>query len=148
MTARHHSNSQNLVISFEYSWFLAKDLSNFRWENGENVWDLAFFMSMCWWHYSWKVAGVAGPCGPRWKSHWVQCPQGPATQMTPLCYNSSTLKTDHSPMLIDRVRKIESLWLYAMASVIHPQLSIVMIILYTHLLHESQKGFKCTKVIK
>ena len=22
-----------------------------------------------------------------WKSHWVQCPQGPATQMTPLCYN-------------------------------------------------------------
>ena len=28
-------------------------------------------------------------------------------------------KTDHSPMLIDRVRKIESLWLYAMASVIH-----------------------------
>ena len=84
-----------------------------------------------------------------WKSHWVQCPQGPATQMTPLCYNEdSTLKTDHSPMLIDRVRKIESLWLYAMASVIHPQLSIVMIILYTHLLHESQKGFKCTKVIK
>ena len=29
MTARHYSNSQNLVISFEYSWFLAKNLSNF-----------------------------------------------------------------------------------------------------------------------
>ena len=29
LTARHYSNSQNLVISFEYSWFLAKNLSNF-----------------------------------------------------------------------------------------------------------------------
>ena len=29
MTARHYSNSQNLVISLEYSWFLAKNLSNF-----------------------------------------------------------------------------------------------------------------------
>ena len=29
MTARHYSNSQNLVISFEYSWFLAKNLSKF-----------------------------------------------------------------------------------------------------------------------
>ena len=29
MTARHYSNSQNLVISFEYGWFLAKNLSNF-----------------------------------------------------------------------------------------------------------------------
>ena len=29
MTARDYSNSQNLVISFEYSWFLAKILSNF-----------------------------------------------------------------------------------------------------------------------
>ena len=29
MTARHYSNSQNLVISFEYSWFLAKNLPNF-----------------------------------------------------------------------------------------------------------------------
>ena len=29
MTARHYSNSQNLVISFEYSWFLAKNLSYF-----------------------------------------------------------------------------------------------------------------------
>ena len=29
MTARHYSNSQKLVISFEYSWFLAKKLSNF-----------------------------------------------------------------------------------------------------------------------
>ena len=29
MKARHYSNSQNLVISFEHSWFLAKKLSNF-----------------------------------------------------------------------------------------------------------------------
>ena len=29
MTARHYSKSQNLVISFEYSWFLAKNLFNF-----------------------------------------------------------------------------------------------------------------------
>ena len=29
LTACHYSNSQNLVISFEYSWFLAKNLSNF-----------------------------------------------------------------------------------------------------------------------
>ena len=29
MTARHYSNSQNLIISFEYSWFLAKNLSSF-----------------------------------------------------------------------------------------------------------------------
>ena len=29
MTTRHYSNSQNLVISFEYSWFLAKNISNF-----------------------------------------------------------------------------------------------------------------------
>ena len=29
LTPRHYSNSQNLVISFEYSWFLAKNLSNF-----------------------------------------------------------------------------------------------------------------------
>ena len=29
LTARHYSNSPNLVISFDYSWFLAKYLSNF-----------------------------------------------------------------------------------------------------------------------
>ena len=29
LTAPHYSNFQNLVISFEYSWFLAKNLSNF-----------------------------------------------------------------------------------------------------------------------
>ena len=29
LTALHYSNFQNLVISFEYSWFLAKNLSNF-----------------------------------------------------------------------------------------------------------------------
>ena len=29
LTAPHYSNFQNLVISFEYSWFLAKILSNF-----------------------------------------------------------------------------------------------------------------------
>ena len=29
LTAPHYSNFQNLVISFEYSWFLAKTLSNF-----------------------------------------------------------------------------------------------------------------------
>ena len=29
LTAPHYSNFQNLVISFEYSWFLAKLLSNF-----------------------------------------------------------------------------------------------------------------------
>ena len=29
LTAPHYSNCQNLVISFEYSWFLAKNLSNF-----------------------------------------------------------------------------------------------------------------------
>ena len=29
MTARHNSNSQNSIISFDYSWFLAKKLSNF-----------------------------------------------------------------------------------------------------------------------
>ena len=29
LTAPHYSNFQNLVISFEYSWFLAKSLSNF-----------------------------------------------------------------------------------------------------------------------
>ena len=29
MTARHYSNSKTLVLSFEYSWFLAKNLSNF-----------------------------------------------------------------------------------------------------------------------
>ena len=28
MTARHYSNSQNSIISFDYSWFLAKNLSN------------------------------------------------------------------------------------------------------------------------
>ena len=29
LTAPHYSNFQNMVISFEYSWFLAKNLSNF-----------------------------------------------------------------------------------------------------------------------
>ena len=29
LTAPHYSNFQNLVISFKYSWFLAKNLSNF-----------------------------------------------------------------------------------------------------------------------
>ena len=29
MTAHHYSNSQNSIISFNYSWFLAKNLSNF-----------------------------------------------------------------------------------------------------------------------
>ena len=29
LTAPHYSNFKNLVISFEYSWFLAKNLSNF-----------------------------------------------------------------------------------------------------------------------
>ena len=29
LTAPHYSNFQNLVISFEYGWFLAKNLSNF-----------------------------------------------------------------------------------------------------------------------
>ena len=29
MTARHYSNFHNLVISFDFSWFLAKNLSNF-----------------------------------------------------------------------------------------------------------------------
>ena len=29
LTARHHFNSPNLVISFDYSWFLAKNLSSF-----------------------------------------------------------------------------------------------------------------------
>ena len=29
MTARHYSNSQNLIISFEYSWYLGKNLSYF-----------------------------------------------------------------------------------------------------------------------
>ena len=29
LTAPHYSNFQNLVISFEYSWFLGKNLSNF-----------------------------------------------------------------------------------------------------------------------
>ena len=29
MTACHHSNSQNSIISFDYSWFLAKNISNF-----------------------------------------------------------------------------------------------------------------------
>ena len=29
LKAPHYSNFQNLVISFEYSWFLAKNLSNF-----------------------------------------------------------------------------------------------------------------------
>ena len=29
LTAPHYSNFQNLVISYEYSWFLAKNLSNF-----------------------------------------------------------------------------------------------------------------------
>ena len=29
MTARHYSNSQNSIISFDYSWFLAKNLSSF-----------------------------------------------------------------------------------------------------------------------
>ena len=29
LTARHYSNYQNLVISFHYSWFLTKHLSNF-----------------------------------------------------------------------------------------------------------------------
>ena len=29
MTARHYSNSQNSIFSFDYSWFLAKNLSNF-----------------------------------------------------------------------------------------------------------------------
>ena len=29
LTPCHYSNSQNLVISFEYSWFLVKNLSNF-----------------------------------------------------------------------------------------------------------------------
>ena len=29
LTARHYSNSPNLAISFDYSWFLAKNLSNF-----------------------------------------------------------------------------------------------------------------------
>ena len=28
LTARHYSDSPNLVISFDYSWFLAKNLSN------------------------------------------------------------------------------------------------------------------------
>ena len=29
MTSRHYSNSQNSIILFDYSWFLAKNLSNF-----------------------------------------------------------------------------------------------------------------------
>ena len=29
MTARQYSNSQNSIISFDFSWFLAKNLSNF-----------------------------------------------------------------------------------------------------------------------
>ena len=29
MIARHYSNSQNSIISFDFSWFLAKNLSNF-----------------------------------------------------------------------------------------------------------------------
>ena len=29
LTAPHYSNFQNFLISFEYSWFLAKNLSNF-----------------------------------------------------------------------------------------------------------------------
>ena len=29
LTAPHYSNFQNLAISFEYSWFLAKNLTNF-----------------------------------------------------------------------------------------------------------------------
>ena len=29
MTARHYSNSQNSIISFDFRWFLAKNLSNF-----------------------------------------------------------------------------------------------------------------------
>ena len=29
LTASHYSNFQNLVVSFEYSWFLTKNLSNF-----------------------------------------------------------------------------------------------------------------------
>ena len=36
----------------------------------------------------------------------------------------STLKTDHSPMLIDRVRKIESLWLYAHSCASHMNIAL------------------------
>ena len=29
MTARHYSNSQNSIITYDYSWFLARNISNF-----------------------------------------------------------------------------------------------------------------------
>ena len=46
LTAPHYSNFQNLVISFEYSWFLAKNLTNFvslHWKLHNrycNTWDI------------------------------------------------------------------------------------------------------------
>jgi hypothetical protein len=61
LTARHYSNSWNLVISFEYSWFLIKNFSNFvslPWKlhsrychNCKTSWDLqcaVFLLGLLW----------------------------------------------------------------------------------------------------
>ena len=60
LTAPHYSNFQNLVISFEYSWFLAKNLSNFvslpwKLHNREchNVYFPMVYHTFIWNHVSW-----------------------------------------------------------------------------------------------
>ena len=61
LTAPHYSNFQNLVISFEYSWFLIKNLSNFvslPWKlhnrkchnNQVYNWPLICVWYFCWLH--------------------------------------------------------------------------------------------------
>ena len=52
LTARHYSNSQNSIVSFDYSWFLAKNLSNFvslSWKLHNQYWHNVKWKSLSTW---------------------------------------------------------------------------------------------------
>ena len=84
LTAPHYSNSQNLVISFEYSWFLAKNLSNFvslNWKlHNQECHSKHISMIMC----------IVRPLCDHWVTTvWPLCDHY-ATIVRPLCDHCAT----------------------------------------------------------
>ena len=88
LTAPHYSNFQNLVISFEYSWFLDKNLSNFvslpsKLHNRE-------CHKLRKWHFLWPCTYSSPTRFVDFLSSTFKLPRAEMYQLAKLCYHSKS----------------------------------------------------------
>ena len=80
LIARHYSNSSNLVFSFDYSWFIAKKLSNFV--------SLPWKLHNRYCHRLWYILFLPGLSGQKLSVSMVlNCPSSPKYQFKPVQKN-------------------------------------------------------------